>query len=527
MLARRAFDELRRTRITARRSIALNMKDVGEDGNSTSVPWWRRSSVIATRATSSNATPSAQDEKIATEATSRAQASVLATFASWFANRSGTIHPAVKMTYRPQSGWLLEANENIQANERLVFLPSTLMLRYDGENVSEALRRVIEDVPEEFWSSKLGLVLLRERVAGQHSAFAPYVNLLPSVHEGSPTFFQPEAIQELQYAPLVAQVNKRARFLARFFRAAGGAMTVDDGEAYVNESHPERRRVEMTIDANALGWATVCASSRAFRVEKSSMPTLLPVIDVCNHSFDASARVRECKNGVELVTTRDLKAGQPIELCYGELSNDELFLDYGFIVEDNAFDTVKLRWDLKLIELAREIGGLATAPIGAAAAVDDEHGSSTSIDDVVLLAPFQKQALERIGLSADGGGNVELNIRASGDVMDKKALAGLRVLYSKTAAEASRAADAPYGEIGARVVSTDVEIKALRTSMALAALALGNFPTTLAEDRESLRDGSVASPQARLAVRYRVEKKKILIACMARLNASIEDALRE
>lgn len=480
--------------------------------------WWRRRELLTTRA-SGAASPSAADERAAADARARAQASVLATFASWFAGRSGTIHEAVKMVYRPARHWSLEANEDIREGERLVFLPSALMLRCDGENVSEPLRRAIDAVPSEFWSSKLGLALLRERVAGQHSPFAPYVNLLPSVHEGSPTFFAPEAIRELQYAPLVAQINKRARFLASLF-AGKGTLTIDDGDGYADERHPERRRVEMTIDANALGWATVSASSRAFRVGESSTPTMLPVIDVCNHSFDPTASVRARADGVELVTTRHLKAGEPIELSYGELSNDDLLLDYGFIVENNPFDTVKLRWDLKLIELAREVGGLATAPIGAMAS-SSSIPTDASVDSVMNLSLFQKQALARIGLT--DGADGELKVRATGDVMDKKALAGLRVLYSTTPAEASRAADAPYGELDAQVVSKDVEIKALRTAMALCALALGNFPTTVEED---LRVVAAASPQVALAVRFRMEKKKILSSAMARLNASIERAQR-
>lgn len=480
--------------------------------------WWRRRELLTTRA-SGSAAPSAADEHMAADVHARAQASVLATLATWFAGRSGTIHEAVKMVYRPARQWSLEANEDIPAGERLVFLPSALMLRCDGDNVSEPLRRVIDAVPSEFWSSKLGLVLLRERVAGQHSNFAPYVNLLPSVHDGSPTFFTPEAIRELQYAPLVAQINKRARFLASFF-AAKGTLTIDDGEGYADERHPERRRVEMTIDANALGWATVSASSRAFRVGERSTPTMLPVIDACNHSFEPSAKVRPVDGGVELVTSRNLKAGEPIELSYGELANDELLLDYGFIVENNPFDTVKLRWDLRLIELAREVGGLATAPIGAMAS-SPSIPNGASADSVMTLAPFQKQALARIGLAS--GAECELKVRAGGDVMDKKALAGLRVLYSTTAAEASRAVDAPYGELDAQVVSKDVEIKALRTAMALCALALGNFPTTIDQD---LRAVDAASPQISLAVRFRMEKKKILSSAMARLNASIERAQR-
>ena len=48
-----------------------------------------------------------------------------------------------------------------------------------------------------------------------------------------------------------------------------------------------------TVDANALGWAYACASSRAFRVAGPDRPAaMLPLIDVANHSFAPSAVVR-------------------------------------------------------------------------------------------------------------------------------------------------------------------------------------------------------------------------------------------
>lgn len=99
------------------------------------------------------------------------------------------------------------------------------------------------------------------------------------------------------------------------------------------------------------------------------------------------------------------------------------------------------------------------------------------------------------------------------------------MLYSKSSAEASRAADAPFGEIDADVVSKDTEIKALRTCMSLLALALGNFSTTLEKDEE-LHDAAT-SPQVRLAIAFRMEKKKVLAKSMARLNESIERLQRD
>ena len=62
------------------------------------------------------------------------------------------------------------------------------------------------------------------------------------------------------------------------------------------------------MEADALGWATACASSRAFRVRGPDHPAaFLPLIDVANHAFDASAVVRpdpDDDGAVELVAAR-------------------------------------------------------------------------------------------------------------------------------------------------------------------------------------------------------------------------------
>ena len=48
---------------------------------------------------------------------------------------------------------------------------------------------LIKHVPVELWQAKLGLSLLRQRAKGANSQFAPYIELLPSVHQGVPIFF--------------------------------------------------------------------------------------------------------------------------------------------------------------------------------------------------------------------------------------------------------------------------------------------------------------------------------------------------
>lgn len=53
------------------------------------------------------------------------------------------------------------------------------------------------------------------------------------------------------------------------------------------------------VDASSLGWAMAAVSSRAFRLygkkltggTLNDLPMMLPLIDMCNHSFNPNSRI--------------------------------------------------------------------------------------------------------------------------------------------------------------------------------------------------------------------------------------------
>ena len=74
---------------------------------------------------------------------------------------------------------------------------------------------------------------------------------------------------------------------------------------------------------------------------------LLPLIDMCNHDFGPNAAVSGSSDSsaLNLRALRDIAPGEDVTLSYGNLPNDFLLLDYGFVVENNAHDNVKLSFD--------------------------------------------------------------------------------------------------------------------------------------------------------------------------------------
>lgn len=95
-----------------------------------------------------------------------------------------------------------------------------------------------------------------------------------------------------------------------------------------------------------------CASSRAFKIGESATPSLLPLIDLCNHSFSPNCRLESGSDGTaRLVACRDIQPQQPLQIDYGHLSNTTLLQDYGFIVSDNPFDEVHMQLSVDSIQV--------------------------------------------------------------------------------------------------------------------------------------------------------------------------------
>jgi hypothetical protein len=488
-------------------------------------------------------------------------------------------------------GWGLVASRDVKRDERLVLLPEKLQLTYGfhDRDATPWLAALIEQVPEDLWSARLGLALLRERALGPRSLFVPYVNLLPAVHRGLPAFFRPEAVAAMQYPPAVEQVKRRGRFLVSF--AAGPLLAAtsggrEAGDAGARDRHASERDGGATsrsdaassndelpfsgldVSADALGWATACASSRAFRVAgPDHPPAMLPLIDVANHSFEPTATVRPAfgdgvaRGAVELAARRDVAAGEPVTLDYGALTNDHFLLDYGFVPTTesgggNPHDVAALRWDLGLLDAAREVAGLAAAPFGA-------PPSSSIGSEKTPFAPWQANALRRLGLEGPPGTiRPELLVtRDARSPLDPRAFAGARILYARSPSDFRRRviadenddahADAnlaslsssatdgfdpndAMGLVPAMGLDRTREAYALRTCQAALALALGNFPTTLAEDARWLdaaaaRGAPASADEEDLitATRFRLGKKEVISGAMRAIDARLREVLAE
>ncbi|KAL4423246.1 hypothetical protein ABPG77_000038 [Micractinium sp. CCAP 211/92] len=457
-----------------------------------------------------------------------ATAAPAADLVSWVQEAGGSTAGIV--VRRGESGFGLAAAQDCAPGTTLLALPQRCHLTYDG-SIDPRLLALIEQVPAELWGAKLALQVVAHRLLGQASPFAPYINNLPMGVAGLPMFFNGEALGELQYPPVTEQVKKRCRWLLSFTQQVLGPLRGTDKDPFGGAE----------VDANALGWALAVVTSRAFRTRGPNQPaSLLPLVDMSNHSFEPNAKVVPGPGGsMQMVALRELRAGEDVLISYGSLSNDFLLLDYGFLIPGNPYDTVQLRFDRGLVEAAKAVAGVGST--GGPA-------NDPSSDELPPMPAWQQRELAALQLAGPGA-STEVTIRrvsaeghaaeaaagtAAGSPADARLLAALRVLCAPSeAALGGRSGAERLGRWDAPLEVPAAELAALRTLTGLCAICLSQFKGTVEDDVALLAASTSAAQQAQQqsdhqqqqqrqltpdeesAVRFRMDKKELLLEALA------------
>ncbi|XBI48348.1 hypothetical protein VPH35_112113 [Triticum aestivum] len=418
----------------------------------------------------------------------------------WVQREGGFVHPALRVADHPEYGLGVSATAAdgvIPPGAVLIDLPGRipLRLRHPADAADAVLMQLADRVPEELWSMRLGLRLLQERTKSD-SFWWPYIANLPETFT-VPIFFPGEDIKNLQYAPLLHQINKRCRFLLEFEKEVKQKLgTVPSGD------HPF---CGQDVHSSSLGWAMSAASSRAFRLH-GEIPMLLPLVDMCNHSFSPNARIVQKGDvespdmSVKVVAETQIDQNAAVTLNYGCYPNDFYLLDYGFVVTSNPYDQVELSYDGNLLDAA-----------SMAAGVSNPNFSTP--------AKWQQEILSRLNLHGEGA---ILKVSLGGpDIVDGRLLAALRVLLAADPEAVGKHDLKTLMSLGAKApLGPTVEASALRTVLALCAIALQHFHTKIMDDQAVLKGEPPLTTQ--LAVQFRLQKKLMLVDIMQNLSRRIK-----
>jgi len=385
-------------------------------------------------------------------------------------------------------GYGLISSKNLNEDNILADVERKILLSYDERKENSRLLELILQVPEELWSLRLGLKLLAERVHSD-SLYWPYIRHLPMSFPGIPLFFSPQEVQALQYLPIQEQIKRRSLFLQKMTDEL--IPNYADVFSYVG------------VNINILGWAMVAVSTRAFRMNGKSRPaSMVPLIDMANHNTDFNAKVvLSSSGGALLCSTKKILKGDPIHLSYGNYSNDDFLIDYGFTVENNPYDSVDLNFDPNLFWSAHIL-----------------FSAEDALDEEVTLHPWQVTLLEKLSLI---GENSSPNVKIFRDGVEGRLLAGARVINCNKPTDVKKVSLADLMSQRKRPVDRFTEERTVKSLIAVCTLVLGNFPTTIQEDQEQLQTSGLSHNMIN-AIKFRIGKKEILLSAIQVLKKLLD-----
>ncbi|KAH9746179.1 SET domain-containing protein [Citrus sinensis] len=440
----------------------------------------------------------------------------------WVKKEGGFVHQAVKIFPQEDNetyGLGLVASQDIPKGSLLIALPDHIPLKFEsdaGDGADSVLVDLASQVPvyfdmsrqignvlrseleEELWAMKLGLKLLQER-ARLGSFWWPYISNLPETYS-VPIFFQGEDIKNLQYAPLLYQVNKRCRFLLDFDQEVRRALA--------NVKPNDHPFGGQELNASSLGWAMSAVSSRAFRL----------------HGKKLAAGTRN-----EVVAETEIKQNDSLLLNYGCLSNDFFLLDYGFVMPSNPYDTIELKYEGALMDAASMAAGVSSPNFSSPAAWQQRILSQLNLvgeTAIVKVSAYShlvsatSSFLEAMNITSDLFNSQQVSLGGP-ELVEGRLLAALRVLLASDSETVQKhdlntlqslSAEAPLGITN--------EVAVFRTIIALCAIALEHFPTKIMEDESLLKQGVSASTV--LVIQFRIQKKTLIIDIMRNLSRRVK-----
>ncbi|SCU89910.1 LADA_0F00518g1_1 [Lachancea dasiensis] len=191
--------------------------------------------------------------------------------------------------------------------------------------------------------------------------FQPYLNTLPTPTSiNAPYFWTSNELLALKGTDLLIKTERNLKKLVSEWFAIVTHLNVmddDDTQFYLQSSSTRISDLILRSDNlkwhsfHAYLWATYIFSSRAFpelllkrKVEDVNQAFLFPIVDLLNHAnlTKVAWGLADGSGDATFSTKETLKAGDELLNNYGNKSNEELILGYGFSLPNNDFDTATL-----------------------------------------------------------------------------------------------------------------------------------------------------------------------------------------
>jgi len=374
------------------------------------------------------------------------------------------------------SGRGLLARRSINQGDLLFEVPERLALT--KKKAQEVFGQgVITDGMDEFVA--IALLLISERAKGRESFWKTYIDILPPDEELNALFrWSEEETALLAGSPTLVAAQSLRKKLENEYELLCEEVMQSRADLFPKD----------TFTFDAWEWAFAVLFSRCICLPSTQELALVPYADLLNHSAFCSTFFDSEEGGfmadgrnVVLYADRTYNQTEQVYVTYGQKSNAELLLLYGFVVERNPFDAV---------EISVSLGDKPT----------DEDDKVLFQQKVSTLREAGLQTTERFPLFQDR--------------YPKELIEFLRFCC---ASKAELDADVDFGEF---VSSTNEEAVAEALTQACQE-ALDAYPNSIEDDDALLRDRkmySLLSQNMKWAVRHRRSEKRILLRTISNIE---------
>jgi len=347
--------------------------------------------------------------------------------------------------------------------------------------------------------------LIHERcVLGEESYWKPYIDVLPETEEVNPTFtWNDDDLSFLNGSPVIAATKSLQMKLEREYEALLG------GEDGLCNKYPDRFPKEHFTYENWI-WAFTMLFSRAIRLrslKEGETLAMVPYADLINHSPFSQAYIDAREGGdwlfssgeeeVILYADRGYRRMEQIYISYGQKSNAELLLLYGFAVERNPYNSVDVT--------------VAIAPL-TESFVKELNDDSIPVDP---LAEEKAEFLESVGRES------LVDFPCYADRYPVELLEFLRLMQMTPEDTRGR----PLKEFDyARTISMANEAAVLTSVIEAVSRQLEKYPNTEEDDALLIKDKGMfrmLSYNQRMAIRHRRNEKRLLKRTIAALENQI------
>ncbi|XP_071954764.1 SET domain-containing protein 4-like isoform X2 [Antedon mediterranea] len=245
-----------------------------------------------------------------------------------------------------ETGRGLMANKSFKPGDTIISIPADLLIT-TSTVLRTSIGPVIQQNPDLTPRQILCVFLILEKHKASASSWCPYISQLPDTYT-TPSYFTDDELKSLPKHLLqmaifqVETVKDEFQKVQSFSQALGK----------LDPCYPGLLTYE------AFKWAWFVVNTRSVYMDpsvsqwKSSCEidsyALAPFLDLLNHSAKANvtAGFKKKSNCYEIVTHNTYAKYDQVFICYGPHGNENLLLEYGFIVPANPNTSVNIPFDL-------------------------------------------------------------------------------------------------------------------------------------------------------------------------------------